>query len=117
MKKFALCFVILCLAVPVFAEKVDLDAPYTPTRYEWLDVVLCNHADSVSRLPAYKGSRVSTIVNAKFGKVWSTLYAPKNLSEKEVNQLKNLLTIGIYSVLGNYDWAGGLEVEVSAERE
>jgi hypothetical protein len=118
MKKMIVCFIIaMFLVSPVFAEKADLGEPYTPTRYEWLSSVLDNHADGFSRSPKFKGARVSHSVDWRFGRVLSFLYVPKDLTEKEVDVIKRFCEVGIYSVIGGYDWAADLKVEIKVTKE
>ena len=118
MRKIVFFFlIVLLLASPAPAKTADLYESYTPTRYEWLEAELNNHADLCNHLPKYMGVRITTSVQPQYGEVWSNIYAPRNIDEKDIARIKKMLEIGIYMILSRYDWTEDINVKINVYEE
>lgn len=114
MKKL-LTSLIFCLLVPAgSAFAVDLDAPYTPTRAEWLRVYL---AENIRIVSDDWPMRVRIMVTVVQGNQQVLVTLKPSIGEKELTREQRDAAVAsvaeaVKRVLGSYGWAKDLRVDV-----
>ena len=115
MKKL-LTSLIVCILLPAGqALSADLDAPYTPTRAEWLRVSLAETIKISTDSWALRVRVMVTIVN-KNQQVLITL-KPADGEKKPTKEQRDAAVASVTEIvkrtLGSYAWSKDLEVRVS----
>lgn len=115
MKKLLTSLLVCALLPAGQAFSADLDAPYTPTRAEWLRIYLAENIKiSTDTWPVRV--RVMVTVANKSQQVLITLmpaYGEKKLSRKEREAFIALVTDAAKRVLEGYAWSSDLKLSVS----
>jgi hypothetical protein len=115
MKKLLTSFLVCILLPAGQAFCADLDAPYTPTRAEWLRVYLAENIRIVTDSWPLRVRVMVTVVNPN-QQVMITLmpaYGEKKPTDEQRDALIVFVTDMAKRVLGSYAWSKDLQVTVS----
>lgn len=115
MKKPLTSLVVCVLLLAGQARSADLDAPYTPTRAEWLRVYLAENIKIITDSWPARIRVMITVVN-KNQQVMITLmpaYGEKKPTREQRDTYIGIVTDMARRVLDSYAWSKDLKLDVS----